>query len=362
MDNNSNPNNNLKKDYEKVSDYKHYFLIYQSKPYKILISKKEKYISINHINYEINLNNIDLSKLLNLTINSINESYHFLVNLFEQKKVSIDEIKKNESIKLQLNKEEKKLKIILSHKINNKLYNKSKNKNKASDPKNLSYFCDVPIFPYSPREFDNSFTSFISVYDIPYLIYSDYNSSIIAYNIGNNQTVIEIKKAHNLSISNLRHFVDKNNKRDLIISISCSDNNLKLWNVNDWSCIINIANIYFNSLLISACLLFDNNHNFIITSNFNFHTIPQKCKVFDFKGNKVEEIIDTNNINDNIYFIDSYYDKSLSKNFIITCNAGYIKSYDFKQHKIYHIYHDNENNGSIHISVILVQLYIKKKK
>ena len=353
MDNNQNPNNNQKKDYENVLDYKHYFLIYQNIPYKILISKRDNYITINHKDYEIKLNNIELSQLSNLTMHSLNESYNFLINIFEQKNVCIDEIKENESIKLSLNKEEKKLEIILTKnkKNENKFYNK--NKNKISDPKNLSYFCDLPICPYSLRDFDNSFTAFISVYVILYLIYTDDNKSIIAYNIENKKVITEIKNAHNSYINNMRHYVDKDNKRDLIISISCVDNNIKLWNVNDWSCIINLENIYFNSKIISACLLFDNNHHFIISSNFNHYFIPEKCKVFDFKGNKIEEIIEPNNINDFIYFMDSYYDRQLNKNYIITCNVGYIKSYDYKLHKIYHIYYDNEDEDNIHSSAII---------
>ena len=358
MDNNPIPNNSPKKDYENVLDYKHYFLIYQNKPYKILISKKDNYITISHINYEIKLNNIELSQISNLTMNSINESYCFLINIFEQKKVCMDEIKKNELIKLSLNLEEKKLEIILAYTINNKdkksngeIYNK--NKNKIFNPKNLSYFCDLPVCPYSPRDFDNSFTAFMSVYDILYLIYTDYNKSIIAYDINNKKIIIEIKNAHNSYINNMRHYVDKVNKRDLIISISCVDNNIKLWDVKDWSCIINIENIYFNSKIISACLLFDNNDIFIISSNFNHYFILEKCKVFDFEGNKIEEIIEPNNINDNIYFIDSYYDEQLNKNYIITCNVGYIKSYDYKIHKIYHIYYDNENENNIHSSAII---------
>jgi WD40 repeat protein len=193
----------------------------------------------------------------------------------------------------------------------------------------------------------------MSVYDILYLIYTDYNKSIIAYDISNKKIIIEIKNAHNSYINNMRHYADKANKRDLIISISCVNNNIKLWNVNDWSCIINMENIYFNSKIISACLLFDNNDKYIISSNINHYFILEKCKVFDFKGNKIEEIIEPNNITDNIYFIDSYYDKQLNKNYIITCNEGYIKSYDYKLHKIYHIYHDNENKNSIHSSAII---------
>ena len=119
----------------------------------------------------------------------------------------------------------------------------------------MSYLCDLKG-SYSPYDFDNSFTIFISVYNILYLIYTDDKSSILDYDVGDKKMVIEIKNAHNSLITNFRHYIDKCNKRDLIISISCQNNNLKLWNVNDWNCVINIENIYTNSLLISACIIF----------------------------------------------------------------------------------------------------------
>jgi hypothetical protein len=295
-------------------------------------------------------------------MNSINESYDFLIDIFEQKKVFINEIKRKESINLLLiiniNKEEKKSEIILKYNSNiknekskNHFYCKNKIKISAKlEQNNLSYLCDLPICPHSYS--NDSFTSFTSIYDILYLIFSDFNRSILAYNLDNTKIIIEIKNAHNSYIINFRHYTDKYNKRDLIISISCDDKNIKLWNVNDWNCIINIENIYLNSLLSSACILFDNNHNFIISSYCNSSFIHEKCKVFNFKGNKTEEIIDSNNINDNIYFIDSFFDNKLNKNYIITCNIGFIKSYDYKLHKIYHIYNDNENENNIHISAI----------
>ena len=63
-----------------------------------------------------------------------------------------------------------------------------------------------------------------------------------------------------------------------------------------------------------------------------------------------------NDSNDTTYFIDSYYDIKFHKNYIITGNEGYIKSYDYSENKIYHYYYDknkdnNENNG--HFSLMI---------
>ena len=55
-----------------------------------------------------------------------------------------------------------------------------------------------------------------------------------------------------------------------------------------------------------------------------------------------------------IYFIDIYYDNDLFKNYIITGNKGYIKSYDYNKNKLYHKYQENSNNDGLgHMSFII---------
>ena len=71
-------------------------------------------------------------------------------------------------------------------------------------------------------------------------------------------------------------------------------------------------------------------------------------KVFDFNGQKIKEIDNTNELT---YFIDIYYDKILSKIYIITGNYGYIKSYDYIIKQLYHKYDDNDKCG--HSSIII---------
>ena len=71
----------------------------------------------------------------------------------------------------------------------------------------------------------------------------------------------EIKNAHNKVIANFRYHLDNKNKRDLIISISPEDNNIKLWNINNLECLLNLSNIYEEGLINSACFLEDYNNN-----------------------------------------------------------------------------------------------------
>ena len=377
--------NNLNED---ILKYDEFYLIKENNAYKIIIEKLKNEILIKYKNYEIKLNNNDLSILSKSIINTIDEAYQFIINIFEYNKVIIKEIIINKSIKLLLkiyiNNIEKDIEILLAYNKNNNYMNENneikilrdeinllkeeikmlknnnlkENKiNKIDDcikridnkdnniinPKNIEYLYDIVNDSYSDFYLANTFSIFKSINDILYLVYSNKNKSIIFYNIINNKRIKEIQNAHNKYITNIRYYLDKINKRDLILSISADDNNIKLWNIynNDINCLLNIKNINKGDHLYSACILIDNNNNYIITSNSNFFGDNENMKIFDFNGNKIKEI---NNSNDITYFIDSYYDNKLSKNYILTGNRDYIKSYDYNKNDIYRKYSDNNNN------------------
>jgi hypothetical protein len=61
--------------------------------------------------------------------------------------------------------------------------------------------------------------------------------------------------------------------------------------------------------------------------------------------------MEINNSKDNVFFIDSYYDKNTNTNYIITGNYGYVKSYNYNQNKLYHKYCDANEEG--HFSFII---------
>ena len=164
----------------------------------------------------------------------------------------------------------------------------------------------------------------------------------------NKKKITELKYAHNEYITNFRYYLDGINKRDLIISASKNDNNIRIWNFNNWECIHNYTNINNVGWLLSACFLKENNQIYIITSNCNKNGNSENIKVFDLNGHKIKEI---NNSNEKTYFIDIYYDKILSKNYIIAGNLGHTKSYDYANNQLYHNY--NDNDGCSHISIII---------
>ena len=219
------------------------------------------------------------------------------------------------------------------------------------NPKELKYSKDITKDSYSDYILDNTFCIFKSINnDLIYLIYSNKKISIISYNLIDNKKIIEIKNAHQNLITNFRYHLDKTNEKDLILSISADDNNIKLWLFSNFECITNIKNINENGKLYSACFLNDNYRDYIITSQSRKYlgNISELIKVFDFNGKKVREI---NNSGDRTNFIDTFYDNKKSKIYIITGNYGNIKSYDYTGNKIYHIYSDNDSAG--HYNIII---------
>ena len=214
-------------------------------------------------------------------------------------------------------------------------------------PPNLKLYSEISKNSYGCFDLDNTFTAFKSVSEYLFLVYSTKSKSLICYDLIKFQLIIEIKYAHNIYITNVRHFLDKKNKRDLIISISDRDNNLKLWNVNNWECIIEISNVNNNGFLCSACLLNEKDNIYIISSNCNMFGETEKIKVFDLEKNIIKEINDSD---EKIYFIDSYYDKQNDKLYLLTGNMNYIKSYDYNQNNLFNRYFENESG--VHISII----------
>ena len=246
-----------------------------------------------------------------------------------------------------LNKKKKRIKTIFKTNLNNKEDEMKLNENQnyiknesKNNPENIEFFYDLIKDSFvNDTGLDNVFIIFKSINNIFYLIYSNEFQSIISYNLIDNKKINEIKNAHDFYINNFRHYLDKRNQRDLIISISSWDNNIKLWNINNWEFLYDFKNIYKNGELYSACFLKDNNELYIIASNDNYPEKPGPVKVYNLKGKKIKTLNDSI---ERTFFIDTYYDNKFSKNYVLTGNQNYIKSYDYFNNKEYHKYSDNK--------------------
>ena len=234
-----------------------------------------------------------------------------------------------------------------------KLNEKIKNENFSKDcfnsnPKDLILIKDLIKDSLIYYCLDNKFCVFKSINDILILIYVNQANSIISFNLIDEKIINEINRPHKDLITNLRYYLDAINKRDLILSISADDNNIKLWNINNFECLYDFNNINQKGKIYSACFLFDNNEIYVLTSNANWGDEFESIKVFDLNGNKISEINDSNEYT---ICIISYFDINLFNNYIITGNKGYIKSYSYKDNKVYHTYSYNDYNN--HNSIIV---------
>ena len=97
------------------------FLVKENKIYKIILAKQQKDIIIKCNNYMIFFDEKDLSLLTNTMFLDINKAYEFVMNIFEENKVYIKEIKINKYMKLiMINTNENQNEIVLSYDNENK--------------------------------------------------------------------------------------------------------------------------------------------------------------------------------------------------------------------------------------------------
>ena len=90
----------------------------------------------------------------------------------------------------------------------------------------------------------------------------------------------------------------------------------------------------------------NNNNNYIIISNDEEFNL---IMVYDFNGVKIKEIPKSEDIT---YFIDIFYDKTESISYIISGNRNSVKSFNFKENKLYKKYNEH-NSKSDHLSIII---------
>ena len=382
-----NENNIIDEEGELILSIDEFYLFQDGSIYKIFLIELEDDIIIKYRKYEKKIKLNDISSLTNKRFNSIHEIFVFFSKLFEDNKIRIKNINANRSFRLSfylnnVNTDEIELNLIYNEnqsnsileEINNK-YNtlltnfknikqeikklKKEQKNikiiqNNENPKEIQFSNDIATDSFAGFSYDDSFTVFRSINNILKLVYATKNKSIFCYDLDRKILSNKQFNAHNNYITNFKHYLDSINRRDIIMSISKKDNNLKLWNANTWENFCNITNVNRNDFLYSSCFMKDNSNDYIITSNgcnrqfyMNIHNF-EPLKIYNFRGEKIKDI---NNSDDCTFFVDTYYDDKLSKNFIITGNYNYIKSYDYDKNELYRKYY--ENNNGIHPSVII---------
>lgn len=215
----------------------------------------------------------------------------------------------------------------------------------SSNPNNLIYKGDLCDTAHKFNSIDKVFCAFKSFSGDSYVVWGTPIYSLEFFNIEKNKIINTIKEAHMNIIFSCRHYPDKKNKIDYIIT-SSYDRNVKIWNLKSFSYNL-IANTHNNNYIYSVCLLFEENENksYVITSS------PSDfMKIWDFTG----KLIDTFGLSDEgTYFIDVHYDTKNNKYYILNGNVNDVKSYSFNDRKIYKKYLGKPQ--SWHMSALVYQ-------
>jgi len=215
----------------------------------------------------------------------------------------------------------------------------------SSNPTNLIYKGDLCNTAHKYNSIDKVFCAFKSFLDDSYVVWGTPTYSLEFFNIEKNKIINSIKEAHMNIIFSCRHYPDKKNKIDYIIT-SSYDRNVKIWNLKSFSYNL-IVNTYNNNYIYSVCLLFEENENksYVITSSPN-----DFMKVWDFTG----KLLDTFGLSDEgTYFIDTYHDTKNNKYYILNGNVNDVKSYSFSDRKQYKKYLGKPQ--SWHMSALVYQ-------
>jgi len=190
------------------------------------------------------------------------------------------------------------------------------------------------------------FCVFKSINNIHHLIYKNNSNYIISYDLTNSQKLSQIKFA-NFDFDEIKHFLDKINKRDIIFFINFDT--IKIFNAANWTCMgqikekINKINPIQGVLYriisidkkggINACMFESKKKNYIVTSCLN----SQYFKFWELNGHKIKDIKTPNERN---LTIGTY------NFFIISGNHDCCTSYNFntKIFKKYKVIKNDKNN------------------
>ena len=203
-----------------------------------------------------------------------------------------------------------------------------------SAPENIKYIKD--LVKQSCSFSKDEFCLFKSFNNIFYLVYNssiNTTNNIIFFDLKNEQITSVIKNAHTEFIIILKHYQDKKNRRDLLLTLSMDS--VKLWNIN------NLENLFSfekpDRSEYQACFL--NFTNDILIAMKVPQITGSYIQIYNLKKEKIKEIKDKN-AKDMSLFIDSFYHNNIS--YIISCDMSSIKAYNYNKNK-WTIYFGDKN-------------------
>ena len=154
-------------------------------------------------------------------------------------------------------------------------------------PKPFMTSIDIIKKNYCMYDLDNCFEVFKLKNGNYYIVYPLLHS-FLCFDLTDEKIICIIKDAHSFYVLNFRYIYDSFSKRDLLQTISGEDNNIKLWNIETWECVVDInANRY--GIMFSSCFIYDDleKQNYMVSSNCTGNNYIQ---IFDLKGKKIKDV------------------------------------------------------------------------
>ena len=249
---------------------------------------------------------------------------------------SFEEQKKRNSIEV-VNKENKKNEIDMSNTKNNIINNNKTAAFQSKSPINLKVSKTLTNSSYIEYTMDNAFDAFTTLSGNVLLVYATKFKSIECFDIVKQKFIKTLLNAHTSLILIIKYYCPKFMKKEIILSSSnAPDYCVKIWDIKNWTCILNFNKIYDKGNMLAVCLQFDEfqKESYIFTSN-DFGPI----KIWGFNGKFIKNI--NKSENNETYFLDTYYDDLLLKYFLICGEMKCCKSYELNTHQLFRTYLDN---------------------
>ena len=215
----------------------------------------------------------------------------------------------------------------------------------SSDPHKLEYKEDICSTAHKTNSIDRVFCAFKAYTGESLVVWGTPQYSLECYDLEKRKITKTVIGAHSQTIFSCRHYVERKNKKDYIIT-SSYDRKIKVWDIKTWSIVVNIASAHSGSYIYSVCLLNEENENV----NYIISSAPNEfMKVWNFSGKFLRNF----GVNDeSVYFIDFYHDTKRNEYYIINCNSMDVKSYVFKTGKLFKQYKGTPQTW--HMSAVVI--------
>ena len=200
---------------------------------------------------------------------------------------------------------------------------------------NFRFYKTLTQNSYIPFSIDKTFVAFKSFRNELLLVYPTKIRSMECYDLVKQKVIRSIPDVHRSPILNIRHGCIKVLSKDFILTCSNANYNLKMWDIETWTCFYNIEQIYSSGNMFSMCMLFDvyKNQSFVFTSNDS-----DNIKIYNENGKFLQNLSKAPNYE--TFFIDIYNDEEEKVDYLVSGDMKCVRVYELAQYNLSRTYYD----------------------